>query len=263
MDVPTIKELLKKYNVAPLKSLGQHFLINEQAIHKVIHIAQVTEYDTIIEIGPGLGALTRELALKAKQVVAVEIDKGFFGILKDTVGKNSNVTLINNDILRTPLSWENYKVVGNLPYNISPHILEKFLMSRAWRPSLIVVTVQKELAQRLVAKPGNTNRIGVFAQYYGKPEIIQDFPPHYFWPQPQVHSSLVRIIPKPIHNLALSPEQETRLRDMLKIAFGQPRKKLSSSLGGALGANAQTLGGKRPQETSLNDWITLASLFVK
>lgn len=255
MTIQKIKQMLADYNINPLKSRGQHFLVNEQAIRKVIHSANPQKSDTIIEIGPGLGVLTKEFAPLVSTLIAIEIDKGFFSILSDKLGNVPSIKLIHGDVLRLPLPTNiPYKLVGNLPYNIAPHILEKFLSQRPMRPTCIVVTVQKEFALRLLAKPGKMNRIGLFAQYHGTPRIIADFPPHYFWPQPNVHSSLVAIDVTPQKNLLLSLKEEAMLWRLARLAFGQPRKKIKNSLALCLPPHLQE---RRPQELTLEEWKAL------
>ena len=257
MRVNDIKEILRRYHIAPFKSRGQHFLVDEQAIDKVIHSVNPQKYDTIVEIGPGLGALTRHLAPNVAKLIAIEIDKGFGHILKDSLGLLPSFELVQGDILTVPLpNITGYKIVGNLPYNIAPHILERFLCVRVNRPSLAVVTVQKEFAQRLVAPQGSLNRIGLFTQYHGNPSIVAHFSPGSFWPQPKVYSSLVVIPLRPPEELPLSPEQETRLWALVRRAFGQPRKKMKNSLP----LCPALLQEKRPNELSLEEWIQLASL---
>jgi len=259
MDVPTIKRLLKEYHVAPHKMFGQHFLINELALSEVINIAGVSTYDTILEIGPGLGALTRKLVARANKVIAVEIDKGFVQILEREFAGQKRLKIVHQDILRFALPrLKRYKVVGNLPYNASAQILEKFLPARTYRPSSLTITVQKEFALRLGAKRGDANRLSLFVQYYSKPRIVAHFPPNYFWPQPKVHSSLVQIDLYQPGQFPLLPDQEQYLWQLVKTAFSQARKKLRNSLG-----LEGEFGDKRPEELGLEEWIALAKPNIK
>ncbi len=258
MDAHEIKELLTYYNLAPLKSRGQHFLINERALNEILHVANITQYDTILEIGPGLGVLTKELAALAKQVIAVEIDKGFAKVLKRRFHDKPNVAIVHGDILEVDpknysLQTTSYKLVGNLPYNLTSLILEKFLRQEPKKPAQLIITIQKEFALRVTAHPPNMNRMGLLCQYYGTPRIVARFPPSYFWPKPKVHSSLVLIDVTPPKALPLKANDEERLWASIKTAFSQPRKMLKNSLSLISGG----FGKKRPQELTLENWITL------
>lgn len=260
MDVPTIKQLLSESAIAPLKSRGQHFLINERSIEQIVHVAKVTQYDTIVEIGPGLGVLTEALAKRAKHVIAVDIDKGFVNILKRRLQDRLNITIVHADILKFRLTTYDprlttYAVIGNLPYNLTSKILEKFLQKERQKPELMVITVQKEFAKRMIAKPPRMNRLALLCQYYGKPEIAATFPPHFFWPQPKVHSHLVKIDVTPHNELPLNKRQGREMMKIIRQAFSQPRKKLKNSLG--LQVTGYALQDKRPGELTLNDWVAL------
>lgn len=256
MHPDEIKQLLRRYHLTPLKQLGQHFLIEECALEKIVSFAKITKNDTIIEIGAGLGVLTERLANTAKNVIAIEIDKGFAVLLRERFGHTPSVTIVAKDILAfTPPQGELYKIVGNLPYHISSAILEKFLKKEATKPELMVVTVQKEFAQRMVAAPPSMNRLALLAQYHGTPTIVALFPPHYFWPQPLVTSCLVTIEIQT--KFPLSKSREARLWDITKKAFSCPRKMLKHTFPPL----AQTrYGTLRPSELSLEDWQKCISL---
>lgn len=258
MNVGEIKFLLKKYGIAALKSRGQHFLINERALNQILHVAKVSQYDTILEIGPGLGFLTKELAARAKHLIAVEIDKGFAKILKREFGGKPDVTIVQRDILEIDpkdysLLTTNYKLVGNLPYNISSLILEKFLQKETRKPEAMTIVVQREFALRMTARPPSMNRIALLCQYYSVPRIVTHFPPSYFWPKPQVSSSLVSLIVHPRESLPLGGSEEKRLWALAKTAFSQPRKMLR----GSLSLPNEIFAQKRPQELVLENWIHL------
>lgn len=260
MDVNAIKKLLHTYGVSPLKFLGQNFLVNERALEKIASVANLGKRDTVVEIGPGLGVLTEKLASAAKDVIAVEIDKKFIRILEERFAETPNVRIIHQDILQfSPPSSGSYAVAGNLPYNIAGDILEKFLQKEPKKPNVMVITVQKEFAEKMAAKPPLMTRLGLFVQYYGVPHIEAEFPPSYFWPQPNVRSSLVEIKVKKRRELPLSIKQENIMWQMIKTAFNQPRKTLKNSLG----FTDSTFQQKRPQELALSDWMTLAAAAAK
>lgn len=256
-----VKSILHAHGIAPLKSRGQNFLINDEALKKIAALANIKGSDICIEIGPGLGALTEKIALFTKNVIAVEIDKGFVQLLRDRFANAANVRVIHKNILEFTTSdvvnnvneERGYKVVGNLPYNIAGGILEKFLQKEAVKPKTMIITVQKEFAQKLTAKPPRMTKLGLFAQYYGKARIAATFPPSYFWPQPSIYSSLVEIQVKKEKDLPLSAIQEAALWNMVKTAFIQPRKMLKNSLN----SNSGSFSEKRPQELSLEDWVSL------
>ncbi|MBI3273936.1 MAG: ribosomal RNA small subunit methyltransferase A [Candidatus Colwellbacteria bacterium] len=261
MNIAKIKFFLKKHHIAPLKSLGQHFLINDATVKEIVRIANITKYDTIIEIGAGLGILTQELLVYAKKVIAIEIDKGFIDVLKERFKDIPNVSIIHADILKLQdLRFKTYdlryKVVGNLPYNLASKILENFLRKEKKKPTLMVVTVQKEFAQRMIAKPPEMNRLALFVQYHGKPNIEAHFPPSYFWPQPKVHSSVVKIEVKKRSELPLEKAREESMWKIIKQAFSQPRKKLRNSIG----LSIPKFQEKRPGELSLKKWIRIVGL---
>lgn len=254
MDVNSIKKLLHTHGIAPLKSRGQNFLINDVALEKITTLANRSKSDIWVEVGPGLGALTEKLAVKAKKLIAVEIDAEFARILQERYSNTPHVEIIHDDIRRFSLgSIKNYALIGNLPYNIVGEILEKFLQKERAKPETMIITVQREFAEKLVSKPPRMTKLGLFTQYYGEPRIVASFPPHYFWPQPSVYSSLVEIKVK--KELPLHKAQETALWNMVKTACIQPRKMLKNSLAIDSGA----FGEKRPQELSLEDWIGLVT----
>lgn len=254
MDISTIKELLHTHGIAPLKSRGQNFLINDGALEKIAALANYEKGDICVEVGSGLGALTEKLAANAKRVIAVEIDAEFARILQERYKNNSKVNIIHEDIARFSLgNIKKYNLVGNLPYNISGDILEKFLQKETIKPEMIIITVQKEFAEKLTSKPPHMTKLGLFAQYYGAPRVVATFPPSYFWPQPSIYSSLVEIKVKKEQELPLDKKQETALWNMAKVAFIQSRKMLKNSLN----INHSIFQEKRPQALSLDDWIRL------
>lgn len=253
MDRASIKNLLASRGLKPLKKLGQNFLIDETTVKRILDFAKLKSSDTIVEIGPGPGVLTRHLQNKVKRVIAVELDKGFCGILKRKFSKAKQVEIVEGDILDYSYRGKGpYKVLGNIPYNISSAILEKFLKHEPRKPSLMLLTVQKELAERVVAKPPHTNRIALLVQYCGQARIQMRIGKRAFWPSPQVESCVLEIIP---HKGMLSESLEKNMWDMIKRAFGQPRKKLSNTIN--LDKN-HPLANLRPEELSLEDWMNIA-----
>jgi len=252
MNPAALQQTLSRSGLAPSKHLGQNFLINEGALEKIIHFANVTKDDTIVEIGPGLGIVTERLAAKAKRVIAVEIDVGFVRFLRNRFASAPNVEIVQGDILEfDPRFNEPYRVVGNIPYQISSLIIEKFLQKTEKKPLSFLVTVQKEFADRLMTLAPRANRLSLLAHYYSTPKILAHFPPNFFWPPPKVNSILLSLDPLPMPRL-LSRANETRMWQAIKKAFNQPRKMLKNTLPELA---PEKFAIKRPQEVSLEEWV--------
>src|SRR4030043_1601347 len=196
MKTLLISELLKKYNLRPSKRLGQNFLIDENVLKKIIDTAELSPDDIVLEIGPGMGVLTIELAKRVKRVIAVEKDRTLCQVLRDIlrVQKISNVEVINKDVLQisnfkfqisNQIQNSNYKIVANLPYYITSPVIRKFLENppAGGKPNLMVLMVQKEVAQRICAKPPRMNLLAVSVQFYGQPEIISYVAKDSFYPK--------------------------------------------------------------------------------
>ena len=223
----TVKELLRKHNIRPSKRLGQNFLIDKDVLKKIIEAAELPASppaspnrgesqgwkpdDIVLEIGPGLGILTLELAKRVKQVIAIEKDRTLCQILENILKSKgiNNVKVINKDVLKIASSMlvsrglKNYKVVANLPYYITSPVIRKFLECNETRQRYMrymVLMVQKEVAQRIVARPPKMNLLAVAVQFYAQPKIIDYVSKNSFWPQPKVDSAIIKIIPKPIVN---------------------------------------------------------------
>ena len=258
--------------ISPKKSLGQNFLVNPRILDKIVATAEVTKKDTILEIGPGPGNLTRKLAEKADRVIAVEKDRRLIAQLKEKF-KNSNVEIVESDILKLKfetlignckLKIENYKVVGNIPYYITSNLL-RTIFERWPRPELIVLTIQKEVAQRITAKPPKMNLLAVSIQLFSEPEIISHISKENFRPRPKVDSVILRI---KLRRAQQSKEFTERLFKIVRAGFSQKRKLLAGNLE-KLGVKKEiTLkvfdkagipGKARAENLSLEDWIKLAN----
>ncbi|MBR3697502.1 MAG: 16S rRNA (adenine(1518)-N(6)/adenine(1519)-N(6))-dimethyltransferase RsmA [Clostridia bacterium] len=234
------KLIMKKYNITAKKSLGQNFLINEEVVYGIVEKAEVTKDDLIIEIGPGLGTLTTLLVQKAGFVVAIELDKNMVNILTDRFACYENLEILNEDILKINLkslikerlskyNLKTAKVVANLPYYISTPIIMKLLEDRL-NINSITVMVQKEVAFRLVEKPGGkeTGAITYSINYYSKPNIAFFVDKSDFIPVPEVDSAVIKlnIYSEPI----VKVKSEKTMFKVIKIAFMQKRKTLLNSL---------------------------------
>lgn len=231
-----IKKLMNKYNIRFSKSLGQNFLTDEFLIYEIINRSNLNKEDNIIEIGPGVGVLTKELAQNCKKIVAVEIDDKLIPLLNDTLGDFENIKIINDDILKVDLNkiinneFDNKpKVVANLPYYITTPIIMRFLEEDI-DVSEIIVMVQKEVAERMIAKPGNKTygSLSVAVQYYTDPTIILDVPRDNFIPKPNVDSAVIRLNVKDKPKVDLLDDEF--FFKIVKGAFALRRKTLPNSL---------------------------------
>ena len=231
------KDIVDKHGFKFSKSLGQNFLIDDNVIDKIIDGARVKEGDKVIEVGPGIGTLTREMAKRAEKVVAVEIDKNLIPILKETLADFDNTEVVNEDILKVDinklvdekLSGGPVKLIANLPYYITTPIVMKFLEEDI-PVTDIVVMVQKEVADRMNAVPSTKDygALSVAVQYYCDTEIVAKAPRHMFIPQPKVDSTVI--------GLHIREEKKYKADNgqlffkTVKAAFGQRRKTLLNSL---------------------------------
>ena len=233
------KEVVQKHNFKFSKSLGQNFLIDTNVIDRILEGARVKEGDYVIEVGPGIGTLTKEMGRTAEKVVAIEIDKTLIPILEETLSDFPNIEVINQDILKVDvqelvkekLNGGPVKLVANLPYYITTPIVMKFLEEDI-PVTDIVVMVQKEVADRMNAKP-NTKDYGalsVAVQYYCDTEIVAKAPRHMFMPQPNVDSTVIGLHVREERKYPV--DNEDIFFKTVKASFGQRRKTLLNSLGG-------------------------------
>ena len=240
-------EIIGKYQFHFQKKFGQNFLIDSNILDKIIKSAQLTKDDCVLEIGPGIGTMTQYLAEQAGEVVAVEIDKNLIPILEDTLSDYSNVTILNEDILKVDISkiveernaGKPIKVVANLPYYITTPIIMALFESHV--PLLsVTIMVQKEMADRMQVGPGTKDygALSLAVQYYAKPEIITRVPASCFMPRPNVDSTVIRLTryEKP----PVEVEDEAYLFAVIRASFNQRRKTLANGL-----ANAGNLGVNR------------------
>ncbi|MBI4133690.1 ribosomal RNA small subunit methyltransferase A, partial [Candidatus Uhrbacteria bacterium] len=243
MTPAEIKEALKGLGIRATRVRGQHFLVDRGALKKIVDAAELANDDAVLEIGPGLGVLTRELVRHAGCVCAVELDQALatrldsLGLPKDRLTvRRGDVRAIPNAALVGPCTKKRYKLVANIPYNITSDVLEKFLLEEP-SPVCMVLLVQREIAERIVASAGRMSRLGVLVQYFGKPDIVSRVDRHAFWPAPRVESAIVRV--------RRYPEEVLGRREMIvsrdeffrvvRSGFAAPRKKLLGNLRGGLG----------------------------
>ncbi len=276
------RALLKRYGLAPRKALGQNFLSDPALLARIAAGAESGPEDTVLEIGAGLGALTQELARRADQVIAVETDPHLVAVLRDTLGALPNVRLVHGDILTldiptlleqpvpdAPPLWgvrlEHYHVVANLPYYITAAVL-RHLLEAPLRPARLVLTVQREVAERMAAPAGEMSLLSVSTQFYGAPRILFRIKPGAFYPPPQVESAVVRLDtyaapPVPVADVAW-------FFTVVRAGFAQKRKQLRNTLSATLAlpparveAALQAAGvdpARRAETLTLEEWGKLA-----
>jgi 16S rRNA (adenine1518-N6/adenine1519-N6)-dimethyltransferase len=264
-----VKKLLRRAGLKATGRLGQHFLADEKFLDIILSAAEITSKDTIIEIGPGLGVLTVELAKKAGQVVAVEVDDGLVSFLKKEFSSYNNITIIHEDILKTSLSQlinerTEYKVVANLPYYITSPILHYFVKAVP-KPSLMVVMIQKEVAEAIAGSPGKMTAFAASLRIYSTPSIISYVPAHSFYPPPKVDSAIVRFefFRKPVIGV---PDIDGFI-DFVRYGFSCPRKQIRNSLARGLNIDVHSIDilldkteiepRRRPETLSLQEWERL------
>jgi len=263
------KKLLKEYGISPKKYMGQNFLIDKKILAKIIKTAELKKQDTVLEIGAGTGILTKELAKKVKKVIAIEKDKSLIKILKKELKKENiknveiiegNVLLLEKNSLKLP---NNYKIVANLPYYISARVLRKFLeeipqKKKGKRPKLMVVTVQKEVAKRICATPGNMNILAISVQLYSFPKIVKIIKKESFWPKPKVDGTILKLkIKNKIPKIDIK-----KFFKIIKVGFSSPRKQIKNNLKKVFGKETEEFLKKarinpesRPEEINLENWL--------
>ncbi|MCP4427016.1 MAG: ribosomal RNA small subunit methyltransferase A [Chloroflexi bacterium] len=223
------KQLLQRYGLEPKKSLGQNFLFDKNVLARIAAAAELSEQDAVLEIGPGLGSLTRLLLDTAVSVTAVELDNRFIPILLRELQDYDNLNLVHGDILEQNLAdWfdKPYKVVANVPYYITGAILRHLLSSQP-KPSLIVMTVQKEVAERITAVPPHMSLLAVSVQYYGRVRIVDTIKAGAFWPRPDVDSAVIRV---DLDNGTRIDVNDAVFFKIVRTGFSQKRKQLQKNL---------------------------------
>lgn len=267
--------ILKTFNLRADKRLGQNFLVDEEIVSKIAAAAELSEADTVLEVGPGIGTLTQALALTGAKVVAVELDRRLLPVLEKTLAGYDNVQIINEDILKLDIKkavpQDNFKVVANLPYYITTPIIFNLLEQKLPMERLVVM-VQKEVAERIAARPGGKEygALSVAIQYYTEPEIAFFVPSSAFIPQPTVDSAV--IVCKRRNAPAVDVVDEKLFFRVVKASFSVRRKMLSNALKnmGITGEQVSFwlelagIDGKRRGETlSLEEFAALTNTFAK
>lgn len=271
----SVPALLRSHGLRPRKRLGQNFLIDRSALRSIVRAADLSEDDFVVEVGAGVGTLTRALAAQAGRVAAIELDDDLAAILQEELAQLTNVQVIHGDVRRLSelgLVHRGYKVVANLPYYITSTVLRHYLEMEP-RPSLMVVTVQREVAERIVARPGGMSLLSVSVQFYGHPRIVARVPSGAFYPPPRVESAVLRIDVggEPAVALAAGVEEATFFR-VVRAGFSQRRKTLRNSLSAGLVLapvlveealeHAGLDPRRRAQTLSLEEWARASEVLV-
>jgi 16S rRNA (adenine1518-N6/adenine1519-N6)-dimethyltransferase len=256
-------------NIPAKKSLGQNFLVNPGIVAKIIVAADLSPKDIVLEVGPGTGILTAALAGSGARIIAIEKDHRMIEDLEAEFSA-AQIEIIEGDILEfNPTEYDlkdgDYKIIANLPYYITSHFLR--IIFDSWpQPSLAVVMIQKEVAQRILAKPPEMNLLALSTQYYAEPELVSYVSKGSFRPEPNVDSAVIKLIPKTTYSL--SAEKEEIFFKIIKSAFAGKRKQLINTLPAVIGKNKEETSGilkeagidpqARPETLPLETWIGLA-----
>jgi len=269
LDVPS---LLRKFGLKPSQGLGQNFLVDEAALAGIVEAAQVGPGDAVLEIGAGLGSLTRHLAEAAHSVTAVELDMRMMPILKETLAACHNVRLVQGDALKLEpadlIKAPAYLVVANIPYYITSAVIRHLLESRL-PPHRVTLTIQQEVAERICALPGDMSLLALSVQMYGRPRLAAHIPAASFFPVPKVDSAVLVV---DIHDQPVIPKPQLGLFfHLAKAGFSQKRKTLRNSLSAGLRMVPEETAGRlkacgidpqrRAETLSLEEWKMLCDQF--
>ena len=256
-----IKEVLKEHEISLKKNLGQNFLVSEKVMQTLLKTASVTSKDTVLEVGPGLGVLTIELIQKALSVIAIEKDEKMTRFLKEALKDAKNLEIITGDALKEPLPEIPYKMVSNLPYYIVAPMIRRLLEADN-KPKDITLIVQKEVGQRICAKPPRMSILAVSTQLYATPTLVTTIKKGAFWPQPQVDSAILKLTD--IHQ----PDIDTKtFFKIVKAGFSSPRKQLVNNFSSLAMTKEEAeswlslnniKSTQRAETLSVKDWTNLA-----
>jgi 16S rRNA (adenine1518-N6/adenine1519-N6)-dimethyltransferase len=279
-SIAVIKKILEEKGIRPLKQFGQNFLVSDTVLKKIVEVANLKKSDVILEVGPGIGTLTQELAKKAKKVIAIEKDRKLVEVLRENLKDFKNIEIIENDILKLnpksyPLNSKSYKVVADIPYYITSLLIRRFLELKN-PPKEMLLMVQKEVAKRICEKPPEMSLLAVSVQFYAKPKIISYVSRSCFWPRPKVDSAILQLI--------LLNKRRVDIGLFFKIVragFSHPRKQLANNLTKELALRQPNglklkkekinlwllknniVPSQRAESLSLEDWLNLTTDFLK
>lgn len=261
-----IQKLLQQTGLRPERAAGQHFLLDDSVVERMADIASLKKNDVVLEIGPGFGILTRELLRRGARVIAIELEKRLTAFLRTTLAGEKKLTIVEGNVLRTRIDQlvtdGRYKLISNLPYSTTSGVFRQFL-SQSPRPSQLTVLIQREVADRIVAPPGQMSLLSLSVQYYSHPQKHFDVPPSSFFPLPAVVSSVLSAT-----NIKTGDQEAEMMFRLARMAFAGRRKQLQNSLAAGLHRPPKEIADQllslgiapeiRPQELSVQDWLTLA-----
>jgi 16S rRNA (adenine1518-N6/adenine1519-N6)-dimethyltransferase len=270
-----IFQILKQYHISPNKTYGQHFLLNEIVLEDMIDSSGVKKDDYVIEVGPGIGNLTRRLLDRGVNLLSIEKDKTFYSILKDIKKEYNNFNFILEDVMTCDFlsllpEGVNYKVVANIPYYITGKIIQLFLHAKV-KPSSLTLLIQREVAKNVTAKPGSLNILGISVQLYGDAKIIKNVLARDFHPRPKVDSAVLQI---DLHQKPkfLIPDERLFFR-VVKSCFAGKRKQIHNTLVNNLRLEKEQVSSilksvnideqSRPQQLSIEQWVSLVGAVSK
>ncbi|MBP1761289.1 MAG: dimethyladenosine transferase [Firmicutes bacterium] len=280
-SVKGVQDIMQRYDLHARKGLGQNFLIDQNILTRIADSAEINKDEYVVEIGPGLGALSRELAARGRGLLCIDIDERLKTVLEETLAGYENSRILFRDILKTDIEsalidafhWKeivSYKVCANIPYNITTPIIFKLLESCSHLQSATLM-MQKEVAERILAHPGSKDygRLTIATAYYAKVEHVINVSRNCFYPRPEVDSTVLRFIP--LQKKMLSPEEEIIFKRILNIFFQQRRKTILNSLTNLFQIDKSTVEEKlqtidlapnlRPENLALQDYIILVRAF--
>lgn len=264
-DIRKLKQILAMYGVRPDSDLGQNFLVENRYLDLILEAADPLKGVVALEVGPGMGVLTRELSRRAREVIAVEIDPRMVGILKTACLKCTNLTVKNMDVRAfDPSGIGDYKLVANIPYYLTSHLIRKFLEEKN-KPKDMVLMVQKEVAARICATPNKMNLLAISVQYYAKPKLVGVVPRDAFYPTPQVDSAIIQITP--YTSPLFSDVNTEKFFRLVKAGFGEKRKQLANAISGAFGEEKEHIAQilkragvhpeRRAETVTLAEWRSI------
>lgn len=266
-----VGSILQRHGIWLTKSMGQHLLVDRDALERIVDAAHIRPTDAVLEVGPGAGVLTAELVKRAKRVVAVEVDPRMVGVLRETVPA-SNLEVVQADALTADIGQlfggAPFKLVANLPYGVATALLRSLLYAPPERrPAMIVVMIQLEVARRLAAQPGDMSLLAVQAQLVADVELLFALGPEAFFPPPEVRSAVIRVSPLAAPRVPTLPSEQ-RFFQTVAAGFSQRRKQLHNALG-SLGIGTERIQGalgdagieptRRAETLTLEEWARLSS----
>lgn len=265
------KALLKKNRIKPTKSMGQNFLTETAVVEEIVEFAGIDSGDFVIEIGPGMGILSREILATGAELIAVELDRELATLLRSELAGQENFTLIEQDaryIVPDELTGgRSYQVAANLPYSVATVILRN-LMESDHPPTRMTVMVQREVAERMTAEPGDLSLLGIATDLYTEADIVMIVPPNVFTPPPKVESAVVQMDTR--ESLRGTPQMRDRMFELATMAFQRKRKTLSNGLSMGLDIPKQDMDVvlakagidpmRRPQTLDVDEWLKVAEV---